>query len=323
MTRPFTVASPGPLPPTSMPPSTVLFCVFLCVLFGANAVAIKIGFQGFGVYAAAAIRFAAASAAVALWAFLTGRPLRVPKPRGPYLLVYSVVFTLQISFFYTGISRSLASRATLIVNTLPFLILLLSHFFLPGDRITPRKFAGILLGFGGVAVLSLDAQAVSAGFRTGDAFCLAAVTLWAGNTVFLKRFLWDLRPYQIVFHSMISAVPAACAASFFLDPFAVNHPGPAAVSALLYQTFVTAVFGFIAWNTLLQRYGAAALHTFLFIMPPVGVALGGLLLGEPVNPNILASTLLIAAGIATVHAGSGEPVPLFGGRGPGGRQKGR
>jgi drug/metabolite transporter (DMT)-like permease len=294
-----------------MPLSTAILTAFLCLLFGANAVAIKISFEGFGVFTVASIRFAAASAIIALWAKSTGRPFFVPNYRRIHLLAYSLLFTLQLSLFYSGISRTQASRATLIVNTLPFMILILSHFFLPGDRMTMRKCAGVALGFLGVALLSLDGGALSPDFRAGDGLCAAATLIWACNTVFLKRFIADIRPFHVVFYSMLAAVPLVSLASAIVDPLPIIDPTPGALLGLVYQTLVTAVFGFIAWNTLLQRYGAASLHTFLFLLPPVGVALGGLLLNEPVNSHIVASMACIVAGIALVHIKGADALPVY------------
>ena len=50
-----------------------IFTVFLCILFGSNAVAIKISFSGLGVFTTAAIRFGVAAAAIFIWAQITGR----------------------------------------------------------------------------------------------------------------------------------------------------------------------------------------------------------------------------------------------------------
>lgn len=297
--------------PSDMPAATVMFAVFLCMLFGANAVAIKISFKGFGVYTTAAIRFLIASAVIAVWARTTGRTFAVPRRRRAHLLLYSLLFALQLSLFYTGLSRSHASRATLIINSLPFMILVLSHFFIPGDRITLRKLFGILVGFFGVAVLSLDGSALSSDFRIGDGLCLMATMIWAGNTILFKRFISDLRPFHVVLYSMLAAIPVVGLAALFLDQAAILNPTPDTLLALLYQSLVTAVFGFIAWNTLLQRHGAVALHTFLFLLPPVGVFLGALLLDEPVNTHIMVSMVLIVAGIMVVHWKGAKPLPAY------------
>jgi drug/metabolite transporter (DMT)-like permease len=74
---------------------------------------------------------------------------------------------------------------------------------------------------------------------------------------------------------------------------------------------VTAAFGFVAWNTLLQKYGAVALHSFIFIMPISGVALGGLVLGEPITVKILIALALIVAGILIVHLKPRKAEPVY------------
>jgi drug/metabolite transporter (DMT)-like permease len=74
---------------------------------------------------------------------------------------------------------------------------------------------------------------------------------------------------------------------------------------------VTASFGFVTWNTMLQKYGAVALHSFVFIMPIAGVALGGLLLDEPITPKIIIALLLITSGILVVHWKAKKEAPAY------------
>ena len=83
------------------------------------------------------------------------------------------------------------------------------------------------------------------------------------------------------------------------------------VGAVLYQSLVTAAFGFVTWNTLLQKYGAVALHSFIFIMPIAGVTLGGLLLGEPITSKLLIALALIVAGILVVHLKPRKEAPVY------------
>ncbi len=82
------------------------------------------------------------------------------------------------------------------------------------------------------------------------------------------------------------------------------------LSTLLYQSLVTASFGFVAWNTMLKKYGAVSLHAFIFIMPIAGVALGGLVLGEPITIKILLALVFIVSGILVVHWKTKEP-PVY------------
>lgn len=76
---------------------------------------------------------------------------------------------------------------------------------------------------------------------------------------------------------------------------------PPVIKALLYQALVTASFGFVAWNTLMSRYGATALHSFVFIMPVSGVFLGVMMLGEPVTAHLVSAIVLVTLGLVVVN----------------------
>lgn len=284
------------------------FTMFICMLFGANAVAIKISLEGLGVFTTAGIRFGIASVAILLWVRFTGRSFEIKTEQVFQLIVIAVVFTAQLSLFYLGLSKSNASRGTLLVNFQPFFTLFLAHFFIPGDQITKRKIMGILLGFAGVAFVFLEKKGVASDFNTGDVLILTAAFLWACNAVYTKRIISAFKPFQIALFPMIFSVPF-----FFLEGVLWDHHMIAfidykIIGAMAYQSLVTASFGFVVWNSLLQRYGAVALHSFIFIMPITGVLLGGLVLGEPITINILSAMLLIVAGILIIHFKQKKPI---------------
>ncbi len=273
----------------------------LCILFGANAVTVKVAFTSFGVYSAASIRFGIAAVVIALWARLTGRSFRLQPGQAKHLMVFSMLFAVQLSLFYMGLARTHASRGTLLINLLPFIILILAHFFIPGDRITPRKLAGLLLGFSGVVVVFIDDQGLTGRMRSGDILVLVATGIWACNTIFLKRVISTFNPFHIVLYSMLFSLPVFALEAYWFDPAVVKTLTAEALWALAYQALVTTSFGFIAWNSLLKRHGAVNLHSFVFIMPLVGVYLAGLVLNEPLSAHLLLALGLIVSGLLVVH----------------------
>ena len=268
-------------------------------------------FAGLGVFTTAAIRFSIAALAIFIWARVTGQTIRLKKGQLHQVLILGVLFAIQLSMFYFGLSKSNASRGTLIANLLPFWILFLAHFFIPGDRITGRKFLGILLGFGGVAIMFAETKGVTAGFRVAELIILFATFIWACSVIYLKRIIAGFSPFQITLYSMIFSIPIFFVEALLWDAPMVSQLDSKIFGALLYQSLVTAAFGFVAWNTLLQKYGAVALHTFIFIMPISGVALGGLVLGEPITAKILTALALIVAGILVVHLKPRKPEPVY------------
>jgi len=281
--------------------AAAVFTVFLCVIFGSNAVAVKLAFSGMGVFTTASIRFAVAASVIFLWARFTGRTIALKKGQIQQVLVFSALFTVQLSLFYLGLSKSNASRGTLLSNLLPFFILFLAHFFIPGDRITRRKLLGILLGFGGVVFMFMETKGVANGFRSGDLIILLAVIIWSSSTVYLKRVISTFMPFQVVLYSTLFSAPIFLIEALLWDGTMVTRLDFPVVGSLLYQSLISASFGFVAWNTLLKKYGAVSLHSFVFIMPIAGVAMGGLVLGEPITVNILAALVFIVSGIIVVH----------------------
>jgi drug/metabolite transporter (DMT)-like permease len=292
-------------------PGAALLTCLLCMLFGANAVAIKISLSGLSIFFAAGLRFGIAALVLMAWARLTGRPLGVPSGSRLALAGVCLLFSLQLALFYMGLNLTVASRATLLVNLQPFFMLFLAHAFIPGDRITPRKAVGLLLGFGGVACVFLDRQAGATLWQLGDAAILAAAFVWACNAVITKRLLTRLAPFQVVFYPMLLAAALYCLQALVCDDDLIVHSRWQVWAALLYQSLVTAAFGFVAWNTLLQRYGAVALHSFIFIMPVTGVLLGGLIMRDPITVNILLAGALIAVGLLVIHAKPPLRVPIL------------
>ena len=140
---------------------------------------------------------------------------------------------------------------------------------------------------------------------------MVATAIWACNVIYLKRIIGTFNPFQVTFYSMVLSVPI-----FFLEAILWDRPmifklNFQIIGAVLYQSLITAAFGFVAWNTLLQKYGAVALHSFVFIMPIAGVVLGGLVLGEPITLKILIALVLIVAGILVVHLKPRKAEPVY------------
>ena len=292
----------GEQPPRPPSVSFALLAAFLSIAFGANAVAIKMSLAGFGPFTNAGLRFTLASGTLFLYARLTGRSLKVERVQLRNLFYLTVLFVLQFSFMYHGIDKSNASRATLLINLQPIFVLVLAHFFIPGDRMTGRKILALLLGFTGVALVFFEEEGVGAEFRTGDLLILVTTFIWAFRTVYMKRIMHAFGFFQLVLHPMMLSTPLFFLEGYFWDPTMVGGLDARVVGALLYQGMLMASFGFVIWNYLLRLHGAVWLNAFNFLMPVTGVLLGVLILGEPMTVKIWLSLAFVTAGIAVISS---------------------
>lgn len=275
--------------------------VLICLLFGANSVAIKISLTGLGAFTAAGIRFSIACVIIYLWAKIRGIPLALTRKQVGDTMVLGIIFVVQLSLFYNGLAKTTASHGVLIANILPFFVLILAHFFIPGDTITMRKGMGIALGFIGVVTLYFDAQDMAYDLKTGDGMILLAVCCWSISAVRVKRIIAGYNSLQITLFPMMFAAPFFFVGGFLWDKPMIFHLDSAVLASMAYQTLVTASFGFLAWNSLLQRFGATTLHSFVFIMPLAGVLAGVILLNEVVTPYLAAALFFIVSGVLVVN----------------------
>jgi len=193
--------------------------------------------------------------------------------------------------------------------------LLEAHLKPRPPQVISVEILGLLLGFSGMALVFLGKKGVPTEVAIGDFLVLITSFLWACNTVYTKRIISEFAPFQIVLYPMAFSVPFFFLAGYIWDVKMITHLDLKVLSALIYQGLVTASFGFVAWSSMLQKYGAVSLHSFVFIMPIAGVVLGGLVLGEAITWDIILALGFIASGIVVVNLKTRECTPLYPPRG--------
>ena len=286
-------------------PSTaaVLLIATLCIIFGGNTVAVKTSLSGFGPFTNAGIRFLIASFLVGLWAVCTGRPLKIKRHLWPRVLLLTMLFFTQIVLIYLGMTKTLASRGALISNLQPFFVLIFAHFFIAGDSISWKKFIGIAFGFIGAAFIFFDKKSINSNMLTGDFLIFAATLVWAINAIVTKRIVKDFRPYLLAIVPGFLSFPLFLICGYFFDEKMIFNINAQTLTALFYQSVIAAAIGYVLWTTMVRKYGAVTLHSYIFLMPVSGVFFGGLLLGEPVATlNILFALIFIICGVIIVHS---------------------
>jgi len=190
-----------------LPLLTAIFVALLCVVFGGNVVAIKISLSGLGAFTTAGLRFSVAAFVIYLWAKFTRRSFGIRKGQAHQLLIISVVSIVETSLFYFALTKTNASRGTLLINLQPFFVLFLAHYFISGDRITKNKILGLFMGFMGMALVFLGKEGVTTDIQIGDLMVLITSFLWACNMTYTKRIVNAFEPFHIVLYPMTFSIP--------------------------------------------------------------------------------------------------------------------
>ena len=278
---------------------TIIFIVFLFLLWGGNVVAIKVGLEGLPPFGMAALRFVIAGLCLAAWMRAQDIPFRPARREVLHHTINGLSFAAQIGLFYLGVAHTSASHASLLINSNPFFVLLLAHFFVAGDRLTAQKVFGLTLAFIGVAFIFIDQ--IGSGNLLGNALVFASAALLGARIVYVKRLISTIEPSQVVFWQMVVGVPLFLWASRLTEAGRAWHFSPSVTAALLFQGIVVGAFCFLAATMLLQRHNPSTLSAFSFLIPLSGVTLSHLLLGDPLTRNLLFSSAFVALGIALVH----------------------
>jgi drug/metabolite transporter (DMT)-like permease len=299
-------------------PDRLLWLVFIALgfMWGSSYLFIKIGVDnGLPPFTLIAMRLFFGFLVIATVVRLAGEPLPRSRRQYGHLLVMANVNIVLPFFLITWGEQSIDSALAAILNaTVPLFVIVLAPFFLPDERITLNRLAGLAIGFVGVLVLFLPDLAVLEGNSLLGWFALlgSAVAYAIGN-VYAKRNVKGLRPmipalFQVGFALAITIVLALV----LEQPIGRVPVTPQALFAVVWLGILGSGFAYLAYFRLLKEWGATRTSLVAYLLPVFGIALGALA-GEPITASRLVGTALIIGGVALVNSRYGAR-PLFAGR---------
>ncbi|MBI3636110.1 MAG: DMT family transporter, partial [Candidatus Rokubacteria bacterium] len=169
-------------------------------IWGANPVAIKLGLVDTSPLKLAALRFIVGGLVILVWAWLTGR-LRgfgIARDEWRPLLVIGLLFAAQIASMNVGTGLTSAAHATILLNTYAVHFVVLAHFMIPGDRLTPKRLGGVLIAYAGIVVLFARHAFGGSATLLGDVIMFASALLLAERTVYLARAVQKFEPVKLL-----------------------------------------------------------------------------------------------------------------------------
>ncbi|AMN45248.1 DMT family transporter [Rhodoplanes sp. Z2-YC6860] len=200
---------------------------------------------------------------------------------------------------YVGLKSISAGLSALVISANPVLTAVLAATFL-GERMTVRKALGLVLGVGGVAFVVQSRLTGGLDHPEGIAFTLVALVSLVIGTILFKLFapkggLWVGNGVQ-----SLSAGLAILPFAFTFESVGDIVPTWRLAAAMAFMVLFVSVFAYLLWFKLLERSGATAASSYHFLMPPLGMLFGWLLLGEHVSSLDLAGIVPVALGIYLV-----------------------
>ncbi|MCV2867793.1 DMT family transporter [Defluviimonas sp. WL0002] len=235
-----------------------------------------------------------------IWALATGRQVRLPLATIGGLFALGTVF-FAIPFALYPISQQyLASGVAGITNAMtPIMVVIVSQVWPGGERATTAKSLGVLVGFCGIAVLSLPY------LRQGS-----SSEVWAIFVALCAPFCYGIatnmaRSYRGI-DSTVVAAWSLTGAALIIAPVALAAEGSPRITrveswaALLFIGLVLTSAAFIALYWLLRQVGPTASSTVTFVAPVSAVILGALVLDEVIQAEHLAGMAAIFLGLLLI-----------------------
>ena len=131
-----------------------LVWLVLCLIWGSTWLFIKLGLSDLPPFTFAGIRFVIACAI--LFAIVAVRRLPLPRTRADWLLLATtgvLSFSLNYGLLFWGEQYISSGLAALLQATIPAFGLVIAHFYLPDEQMTPIKIFGVGMGVAGVGVI--------------------------------------------------------------------------------------------------------------------------------------------------------------------------
>jgi drug/metabolite transporter (DMT)-like permease len=271
------------------------------VFWASNIVAGKEAVSGFGAMGLAQLRLAGATLLfAALFLVWRGRP-KLCLSRRQWIVLAGIAFnglTLNQICFINGLARTSVAHTGLIVALGPVMVLALSCL-LRLEPLTLPKFFGMLVSFGGVAVLTLGGEEVGSAARwQGDLIVLAGSASFAYYTIQVKEIA---NHYDAL---TLNALTFALGALLMI-PFAARsilNVRWAAVSlgawgGLAFMIVLGTVVAYLFYAFALTELAASRVAAFAYLQPVVAALLGAWLLGERITPRVVTGGALILLGV--------------------------
>lgn len=242
-------------------------------------------------------------ATVVLAPFVLSRPHAWPRrPRDWALIAATGILLLGVNYgLVFWAARFIPSGVTAVLHaTTPAFGLIFGHFLLKDERFSPARFAGIVVGLVGVALILRDQMDGGAErfALLGSIAVVGAAMAVAFAYIMLKRYGTHIDTTVLTMGQMASAVLPLLALAVIAEgvPRPFSWPREALVS-LLYLSLAGSVLAFWLNYWLLKRMTASEVLAMSLVEPLLAAVLGALFLGERIAPLAIAGGFCILISI--------------------------
>ena len=289
-----------------------LLAVYL--VWGSTYLGIRFAVETIPPFFHAAVRFLIAGAFLFTWRRLAGDPAPTRGQWKSAAIVGALLLVGGNGLISLSEVNLPSGVAALIVASIPMFMVLVEALRPGGAKPGPWQLLGLLIGFGGVALLIGPAEFGSGARQfslVSGGIALLAALLWAIGSIYNRSA--DLPASTLLFTGMemLAGSLGLFLVSGLLGEF--GRVDLAAISTrsllgLLYLITFGSLVGFTSYAWLLRNAPVSLVSTYPYVNPIVAVLLGNWLAHETLNGRILLAAGIIVGAVVLTNRGK-KPVP--------------
>jgi len=211
-------------------------------------------------------------------------------------------FALPWTLFATAEQHAPSSAAVVTNSSQPLWAAIFATFLLRAERLSGGRILGLLLGFAGVLVIMGD------GLLHGGTSASLAVLVMLGATFCYGLSAVIIRRWMRSVPAMPLAIGQIGFCALYLLPAALifrDVPGPSiglgAVLSLAMLGGVSSGVMVVGYMWLIHQVGPVRAAVVTYLMPPIGVVLGFLVLDEKIGWSLAAGLVMVVMGVGLVQ----------------------
>ncbi|KSV89021.1 hypothetical protein N184_08925 [Sinorhizobium sp. GL28] len=278
--------------------------IMLSLLWGGSFFFIGIAVKALPPFTIVALRVSLA--AVALLVFLRLAGLSMPRDPRVWLAFFGMGLLnnlIPFSLIVWGQTHIASGLASILNATTPLFGVIVAHLLTDDEKLTVNRFAGVVVGFLGVAMMIGPAALGGLGSNlVAQLAVLGAALSYSLAGVFARRFK------RMGVAPIVTATGQVSAASIMLVPLSllVDHPwtltmpGLDVWAAIVGIALVSTALAYVLFFRILETAGVTNLMLVTFLIPVSAILLGAMFLGETLEPKHFLGMTLIAAGLAAI-----------------------
>jgi drug/metabolite transporter (DMT)-like permease len=291
---------------------TLLAFGFIYFVWGSTYFAIRVGVHEVPPLMFAAMRFSAAGAALYGWTRLRGETAPTMRQWVSACLLAFLIFVGDYGLLFWAEIRVPSGIAAVMMATIPVFIALGEIVFLGTQKLTWRLAVALVVGIGGVAVLTLPSLNLSGvPVEPLGAFALIVAAMNWGIATILSRKL-ELPASKVVSSGaqMLAGGIMLFAFSAMFGEFGrfdVRSVSSGAWWALAYLVVVGSIIGYTAYVWLLHYQSPTKVGTYAYVNPVVAVVVGYFLGGEELGMRTVVGTALVIVSVVMIATARNAP----------------